>query len=97
MLSFCFFFFVNNFFAPVNNLRRGVLPTPWIVSGLASGYGFPGCIPVRWTLRPRPLGRDWKHPGPVVADPIPDSLMGRQALACQTPCIAASMRTVGVL
>ena len=96
MVSFCFFFFVDNFPGAVDK-SRSPRQAPGVESGLAPGYGFPGCIPDHPPLRPRPLDRDWKHPGPMFAGPIPDSLMGRLASAFRSPCLAASMRTVGVL
>lgn len=77
MVSFCFFFFVNN-----------VVPTAWkrtvkkgthkFANSLAPGYVFPGCNPHCRALRHRPFRGDWMHPGSTFAGLILDSLMGRR-------------------
>ena len=76
MVSFCYFFFVDNIARPVDKVRCRN-PRNWVEKGLAPGYGFPGCNPYCARLRSRPLVEDWMHPGPMFAGSIPDSLMGR--------------------
>ena len=76
VVSFCFFFFVNNV-APVVPEPTGNKGILRIENGLVPGYGFPGCNPDCQAPRHRPLRGDWMHPGPTFAGSIPDSLMGR--------------------
>ena len=76
MVSFCFFFFVNNFAWAVGKSVTNHW-THVVENGLTPGYCFPGCNPYCTALRSKPLVGDWMHPGPTFAGSIPDSLMGR--------------------